>query len=153
MAKTAGTKKTEGTESKTKKTTAPKAEEAKKVHAKKHDDKAASAPKKASTKKVKTASAEGKMGRCGGKSCKIKNCKRTYKAKGYCRAHYKMWRRGAYGKTRFTACKDHGCFKPMATNRHGFCEDHFQNYYVKGMEQVKVEAPAKKEEAPAAAAG
>jgi len=31
--------------------------------------------------------------------------------------------------------------KPMAMNRHGYCEEHFQNYYVKGIAVSKVAAP------------
>ena len=38
----------------------------------------------------------------------------------------------------------------MSMNRHGYCEDHFQNYYVKGLAVTKAApiekpAPVKKE--------
>jgi hypothetical protein len=34
----------------------------------------------------------------------------------------------------------------MAQSRHGFCEEHYQNFYVKGMEQTHAPAaPAKPE--------
>lgn len=102
------------------------------------------AKKAAAPKKVK---AETK-GRCGGKTCRIENCKGEYKAKGYCRTHYKAWRHGKYGQARFKQCGDASCAKPMTVNRHGLCEEHFQNYFVKGMAQAKP-APAaaeKKEE-------
>lgn len=92
-----------------------------------------------------------KIGRCAGKICKMKNCKRSYKAKGYCKAHYKMWRKGAYGKKRYKACSDMGCRKPSVKNHHGFCSEHYENYYVKGMTQVKAPTP-KKEEASVAQA-
>jgi hypothetical protein len=109
---------------------------------------------KKKAKKV-TAAAPNDVG-LAARACKIKGCKRVYRAKGYCRAHYKKWRQGEYGKKRFKPCKDQSCFKPMAMNRHGFCEDHFQNYYVKGIAQAKAPAPekpaAKKEETPAAEA-
>jgi hypothetical protein len=88
--------------------------------------------------------------------CRITGCKREYRAKGYCRSHYRQWRNGKFGVARYKTCNDHtGCRRPMALNRHGFCEEHFQNYYVKGLEVAhapKPEAP-KKDEKPAAAAG
>lgn len=142
-------KPSEKTTKKSTESKAPKAaaKETKKVSASAVEAKAKTkAPKAAAApKKVKTAPAD-KKGRCGGKSCRIENCKGEYKAKGYCKPHYKEWRHGKYGKTRYTACSDFGCTKPMATNRFGFCEEHYQNYYVKGMEQAKVVAPAPAEE-------
>jgi hypothetical protein len=118
VAKTA-LKKTDSAESKTKKVTRPK-----------------------KTKKAKTK-VQGDVTPAIAKACKIKGCKRAYRAKGYCRTHYKKWRHGEYGKVRYKHCSDVSCFKPMAKNRHGFCEDHFQNYYVKGLAQAKVPAAAK----------
>jgi hypothetical protein len=89
------------------------------------------------------------------KHCSIKGCKREYRAKGYCGVHYRKWRQGAYGRARYKTCKDYSCLIPMARNRHGYCEEHFQNYYVKGMavSRAPIEAakPAEKP-APAAAA-
>ena len=84
------------------------------------------------------------------KKCQIASCKREYRAKGYCRAHYRKWRRGAYGKVRYKHCKDIGCLKPMVVNRHGYCEDHFQSYYVKGMTVAKVPAATPTDAKPAA---
>lgn len=110
---------------------------------KKADDKVVSsrakAPKKAK-KKIEVAAKE--------KSCKIASCKREYRAKGYCRVHYKKWRQGEYGKARFKPCKEHECRKPIGKGRFGFCEDHYQAYYVKGVERAAAPEPAK---APAAA--
>jgi hypothetical protein len=77
------------------------------------------------------------------KSCKIDKCKREYKAKGYCKAHYKKWRQGEYGLARYKSCKELNCFKPMALNRHGMCEAHFQDFYVKGLAHAKAPAAAK----------
>lgn len=112
------------------------------------------APRKA---KVEAAGSEAKAtrrakpkSRMGGKSCQVGGCKRSYKAKGYCKAHYRQWRHGKFAKARFTRCHDYGCNKPMAMNRHGFCESHFQDFYVKGMEQHH--APAAPAKAPAAKA-
>lgn len=123
------------------------AQKAKEIEAKKKAETKTEAPAKVAKKKKVVAKAEGE------KCCKIKSCKREYRAKGYCRMHYKKWRRGEYGMARYKTCKDFECRKPMAQNRHGYCEDHFQNYYVKGMEVHKVVAPAApaKEEKPAAA--
>jgi hypothetical protein len=116
--------------------------------AKKTQTKKAPSPKK---KKVVVAEAEtvGVGNRRVDKVCKIASCKRGYKAKGYCKFHYKEWRHGKFGVARYKPCKDMNCFKPMALNRHGFCEEHFQNYYVKGVEQAKAPAPAKPTEKPA----
>ncbi len=75
--------------------------------------------------------------------CKVNGCKRPYKAKGYCKVHYKKWRHGQYGKMRYKCCKEDGCFKPMALNKHGYCEKHYEDFYVKG---VTIEAPQPKEE-------
>ncbi len=85
-------------------------------------------------------------------SCKIKKCKRSYKAKGYCVAHYKQWRNGKFGLSRYKTCGQMDCRKPMTKNRHGYCEDHFQAIYVKGTMSAAAAPEKKKEEAPAAAA-
>jgi hypothetical protein len=101
--------------------------------------KSAAAKAKAPKKKTVRAAAEGAA---PAKRCQIGSCKREYRAKGYCATHYREWRHGKFGRARFKTCKDFGCAKPMARNRHGFCEEHFQNYYVKGMEQTKIPAAA-----------
>ncbi len=86
--------------------------------------------------------------------CEVKSCKREYRAKGYCNAHYKKWRQGEYGHRRYTSCSTASCNKPQNKNRHGYCEDHYQSYYVKGMavaKEVIAEATPKKVEKTAAA--
>ena len=75
--------------------------------------------------------------------CEVKGCKREYRAKGYCNTHYRQWRQGAFGHRRYTACSSTSCFKPMGKNRHGFCEEHYQSYYVKGMAVAKPAEEAK----------
>lgn len=75
--------------------------------------------------------------------CEVKGCKRAYRAKGYCNAHYRKWRQGEYGHRRYTACSSSSCFKPQAKNRHGYCEEHYQSYYVKGMAVAKPVEEAK----------
>lgn len=106
---------------------------------------------KSVSKKSAPAVIDIKTLRCG-KSCTIKNCKRQYKAKGYCKTHYKKWRLGEYGKARYKTCVNRDCHAARVRNRHGFCEEHFQNYYVKGMAQTKAPAPEKPAAKPASAA-
>lgn len=109
------------------------------------DKKAKKPAKKKVVAKADGPKAEAKpTGRCGGKRCTVKACKREYKAKGYCRVHYKKWRHGEYGQARYKSCGDLSCFKPMVANRHGYCEGHYQNYYVKGMEISKTAPEAAK---------
>ena len=128
------------------KKTAAKAEKTEKKathHAEGHE----SAPKAAKAKKA----APRKAAAASGKSCKVKGCKRHYRAKGYCKSHYRQWRHGKFAKARFKRCHDYGCTKPMAMNRHGYCEEHFVNFYVKGMEVTHAPAaPAPKKEEKAA---
>ena len=45
-------------------------------------------------------------------TCKIENCNQPVKAKGYCAKHYRKWRHGEYGKTRYKTCGAEGCKKP-----------------------------------------
>jgi len=84
------------------------------------------------------------------KQCTIPSCKREYRAKGYCKAHYRKWRHNEFGHARYKTCKDFACHQRMALNRHGFCEEHFQNYYVKGLAQSRIAAAAPAKEVKAA---
>ena len=127
---------------------AEKAEKAKKAASKDTKKVAASAEggeehheKKGKGKKL-AAKPQNKTESREKRHCKVTSCKRRYRAKGYCVAHYKMWRHGKFGRARYKICKDESiCLKPAAGNRHGYCEDHFQNYYVKGMEVVHAAKP------------
>ena len=58
------------------------------------------------------------------KKCKIKGCKRPYRAKGYCTVHYNKWRKGELPKPRYKICSAEDCRKPMV--RWGLCEEHFE---------------------------
>lgn len=58
------------------------------------------------------------------KSCKVEKCKRPYRAKGYCNVHYKKWRQGDFGKTRYKICSNESCRKPMFSK--GMCQQHFE---------------------------
>ena len=102
------------------------------------------------TVKAKKKTVEAKAVKPSEKSCSVKACKRTYRAKGYCNSHYRDWRNGKFGIARYKTCKDTDCRKPIRMNGHGYCETHFQNYYVKGVEVVKAPAAAKPAAAPAA---
>ncbi len=58
------------------------------------------------------------------RKCSVANCKRPYRAKGYCGTHYKLWRRGEVEghKARYKLCSKEGCKKPAG--RYGVCEEH-----------------------------
>ena len=58
----------------------------------------------------------------GSKTCTVANCKRPYRAKGYCFFHYKKWRRGELPHTRYDTCSQPECRKPAV--KHGKCEQH-----------------------------
>lgn len=68
------------------------------------------------------------------KTCKVKGCKRPYRARGYCTTHYLRWRKGEMPKARYKTC-NHGvkklkngerkeCMKKVF--RAGLCEEHFR---------------------------
>lgn len=87
--------------------------------------------------------------------CRVAKCKRRYRAKGYCVAHYALWRQNAYGNGRYKQCEDTNCAKPRVNSRYGYCEEHYQAYYVKGQAIAKAPAaaaPAKEEKKKEAAA-
>jgi hypothetical protein len=54
--------------------------------------------------------------------CKIEGCKGEYRAKGYCRKHYKKWRRGELPKPRYKTCSVEDCIKPVS--QRGKCAEH-----------------------------
>lgn len=78
--------------------------------------------------------------------CTFSSCKRPYRAKGYCGFHYKEWRQGKFGKARYKKCSDGMCTQKSMYNRHGYCEKHYQDYYIKGLESKGPQV--KKEETP-----
>ncbi|MCB0403299.1 MAG: hypothetical protein KDD51_00840 [Bdellovibrionales bacterium] len=100
--------------------------------AEKTKEKAEKKPKKseAPAKKPKKAAAKHKK-KEKIRACKIEGCKQSYRAKGYCRKHYRKWRHGEYGKVRYRACKENECHRPTVINRHGYCEEHYIQHYVK----------------------
>lgn len=72
-------------------------------------------------------------------TCRIDNCKKTYRAKGYCGVHYKKWRHGELPKSRYKICTQEGCRK----KRHLFslCEEHYNAAFGK-KDEAKAAAPA-----------
>lgn len=61
-------------------------------------------------------------GQVSEKKCRIEGCKRPYRAKGYCEAHYKKWRWGELPKPRYKTCVMEGCRKKRTPS--GLCEEH-----------------------------
>ena len=61
--------------------------------------------------------------------CKIEGCKRPFRAKGYCRTHYRKWRRGEYGHNRYKTCTAENCRKPRFQK--SYCEEHFNGLFLK----------------------
>jgi hypothetical protein len=59
----------------------------------------------------------------------IVGCKRPYRAKGYCRVHYRKWRQGEFGKTRYKPCRFEGCRRRRFQG--AYCEDHFKSEVMK----------------------
>lgn len=55
-------------------------------------------------------------------SCKAQDCAREAFAKGYCRKHYRLWRRGEMPKARYKICTEEKCRKPRF--RGSLCEEH-----------------------------
>lgn len=94
------------------------------------------------TKEKKTTKKKVVAKEAAERGCKIAKCKREYRAKGYCRVHYKKWRRGEYGLARYKTCGSMDCKKPMVVNHFGLCEDHFQSQFVRGEAAPKAAAPA-----------
>jgi len=63
-------------------------------------------------------------------ACSVPNCKLEYRAKGYCSTHYKVWRKGVFGKNRFIQCSKVDCKKHMEYAKRGFCETHYKEWWV-----------------------
>src|SRR4051812_34389548 len=108
MAKTSTKNTTESKETKPKKEATKETQKKAPVEAKA----SVAAPKKTKTAAPKAKKVEGaKKGRVGGLACKIQNCKREYRSKGYCSPHYRKWRHGEYGVARYKTCSDSACQK------------------------------------------
>ena len=71
--------------------------------------------------------------------CKSKDCKRPYRAKGHCNVHYKKWRQGELGKSRYKTCSNESCKKPMG--KRGLCDAHYEAW-LKSRKGASAEAAA-----------
>jgi hypothetical protein len=57
-------------------------------------------------------------------TCKASDCNNQIVAKGYCRKHYRLWKKGEMPKPRYKTCTEEKCRKPRF---HGsLCEEHFK---------------------------
>jgi hypothetical protein len=101
----------------------------------------AAAGEKKSTNKHKKWPRLAKGG--GAKACGVANCKRPYRAKGYCYFHYKKWRQGELPHSRYRTCSKAECRKQVVKG--GLCAQHLA-------ERTKKEAAAGGEAAAAPAA-
>jgi len=68
------------------------------------------------------------------RTCRVKGCKRPYRAKGYCNAHFHKWRKGELPHGRYKTCQHNAkklkrgekkeCMKKVF--RAGLCEEHYK---------------------------
>jgi hypothetical protein len=80
----------------------------------------------------------------GKKTCGAGECKRPYRAKGYCFFHYKKWRQGELPHSRYRTCSKAECRKPV--EKGGLCAQH----YAEAFKKTDVESAAATPAAPAA---
>jgi hypothetical protein len=55
-------------------------------------------------------------------SCKAESCEKEVVGKGYCRGHYRQWKRGKLAKPRYKTCVEEGCRKAQVAGAR--CEAH-----------------------------
>ncbi|MDY7228782.1 vegetative protein [Hyalangium rubrum] len=65
----------------------------------------------------------------GKKACTVANCKRPYRAKGYCFFHYKKWRQEELPHSRYKTCSKPEC--RAKAGKAGLCEKHYGEAYKK----------------------
>ena len=70
-----------------------------------------------------------------GKTCTVGECKRPYRAKGYCFFHFKKWRQGELPHSRYRVCSKPECRKKVL--KAGLCEQH-----VNEARKASADAPA-----------
>jgi len=58
------------------------------------------------------------------KACRVQGCKRPYRAKSYCNVHYRQWRQGKLGKSRYKICSKEECLAKRHTG--SLCEKHLE---------------------------
>jgi hypothetical protein len=73
-------------------------------------------------------------------TCKAETCDKDVRAKGYCDRHYRQWRKGLLGKSRYNTCVAENCRKPRA--RRSLCAEHFAQKHAKAAAAPPAEAAA-----------
>jgi hypothetical protein len=86
----------------------------------------------------------------GKKACTVAECKRPYRAKGYCFFHFKKWRQGDLPHTRYRVCSKPEC--RTKTARGGLCEKHYDETYKAAKTPAAEASTAPTQKAPAAEA-
>jgi hypothetical protein len=76
----------------------------------------------------------------GSKACSVANCKRPYRAKGYCFFHYKKWRQAELPHARYRICSKAECRKKVL--KAGLCEQHFNESKKSAGGEAAAAAPA-----------
>ena len=99
----------------------------------------------AETAKTKKSWRSAKGG--GKKTCGEKDCKRPYRAKGYCHFHYDKWRAGSLPHTRYKTCSKPECRKRVFKG--GLCETHHNELRGTTAAAAPAAAPAAAAPAPA----
>lgn len=60
------------------------------------------------------------------KRCRVEGCKRPYRAKSYCNVHYRQWRHGKLGKSRYKICSKAECLGKREAM--GLCASHLNEW-------------------------
>ena len=71
-------------------------------------------------------------------TCKADSCDREVVGKGYCKRHFRLWKRGEMPKARYDTCVAEGCHRRVVKGMR--CQEH-----------QKVKPPAAEETSPASA--
>lgn len=66
-------------------------------------------------------------------TCKFSGCSGDAVGKGYCKRHYRKWKRGELPKARYKTCHHPGCRKRQ--ERAGRCAEHQRRKEVPGSEK------------------
>ncbi len=81
-------------------------------------------------------------------TCKADSCEKEVAGKGYCKRHFRLWKRGEMPKARYDTCTAEACHKRVVKGMR--CEEHLK---IKPPEPAEPAAAAPAaEEAPAAEA-
>ncbi len=83
-------------------------------------------------------------------NCKADSCEKEVVGKGYCKRHYRLWKRGEMPKARYATCVSEGCHKRVLKSMR--CEEHQKVRPPESTDAAAAAAEAPAEEAPTAAA-